>query len=183
MSEILMKTLDRLAAIHPNYPGTIERDSIGEEPRLRYYPKPNEMIEESRDKWNNAVRSLDAIAIDIIAVLTSYEITIPDGQTDGARVMYWLLKDGWKANRVSVCALTNAFENIRNELEMLCCEVDNGKYPGLTQAYRDAQENMKLAKSEKSYRKVTERYSRKLDTNDRPLLSKMQKWLERPGNH
>lgn len=60
---------------------------------------------------------------------------------------------------------------------------DDCKYPGLKQAYRDAQQNTKLAKPEKSYGKVAERYWETLDRNDRPPKITLRRWLERPGNH
>lgn len=58
-----------------------------------------------------------------------------------------------------------------------------GKYPGLTGMFRDAQANTKLSKSEKTYRKVVERYRETLDKNNRPTVEEMKRWLERHGNH
>ena len=183
VSEILLRTLDRLSANHPNYPGTIERDSIDEEPRLRYYPKPNEMIDESRDKWNNAVRSLDAIAIDVIAVLQGFGKTIPDAQTDGARVMFWMLQSDWKPNRVSISSLTNAFEKIRNELAKLCGDTDDSKYPGFTQRYHEMKADPKLKPRQKDFKAIATAYRNTLDkTTVRPSVTTLQNWIARKEN-
>ena len=57
------------------------------------------------------------------------------------------------------------------------------KYPGLREMYQAAQNDSKLSKAEKSYRKVAERYRKTLDTNDRPTVEMLKRWLERPGNH
>ena len=62
-------------------------------------------------------------------------------------------------------------------------EEEKCKYPGLKEMYRDAQEDTQLSKAEKTYRKVAERYWKKLDTNDRPKVDQLKRWLERPGNH
>ncbi|MCY2984652.1 MAG: hypothetical protein NTY15_13595 [Planctomycetota bacterium] len=60
-------------------------------------------------------------------------------------------------------------------------EIDSSKYPGLKQMYRDTQANTKLAKPEKTYKKVCDRYYATLDRNDRPTVEKLKRWLER--NH
>lgn len=57
------------------------------------------------------------------------------------------------------------------------------KYPGLREMYQTAQNDTKLSKTEKTYRKVAERYRRTLDTNDRPTVEMLKRWLSRPGNH
>jgi hypothetical protein len=57
------------------------------------------------------------------------------------------------------------------------------KYPGLREMYQAAQNDTNLSKQEKSYRKVAERYRKTLDTNDRPTVEILKRWLERPGNH
>lgn len=61
--------------------------------------------------------------------------------------------------------------------------LDSSKYPGLKQAYRDAQQSSTLDDGEKSYRKVAERYRQTLNTINRPSTETLKRWLERPENH
>ena len=72
---------------------------------------------------------------------------------------------------------------LKSPIEQRPIVQDDSKYPGLTRMFRDAKENMNLSKAEKSYRKVAERYRKTLDTNDRPTVEMLKRWLERPGNH
>jgi len=57
------------------------------------------------------------------------------------------------------------------------------KYGRLREMYLEAKNNTKLSKSEQSYRAITERYWKTLDTNNRPSVATLKKWLERPENH
>lgn len=59
----------------------------------------------------------------------------------------------------------------------------HSKYPGLTEMFREDKANPKLSASEKTYRKVAERYRKSLDRNDRPTVEELKRWLERAGNH
>lgn len=86
----------------------------------------------------------------------------------------------------------NSFREQGENLASFCTELmafltehpqTDCKYPGLKQMYRDAQANTKLAKPEKTFKKVCERYHRTLDRNDRPTVTTLKRWLERPKNH
>lgn len=115
--ETILKTLSELASIYPDYPGTIERDGMGEIVRLQYFAKPCEMmLEEKRLEWNRAVRDLDDIAPRILEILEGQ--TIEQAETDGATVMFHFLKDDWKPNRGSIHSITNAFRMISNRIVM-----------------------------------------------------------------
>lgn len=128
MMEAVLKILERYSSIYPDYPGTIERDGMGEIVRLRYFAKPCEMmIEEQRLDWNRAVRDLDVIAPRILAILEGQGQTIEQAETHGASVMFHFLKDDWKPNRGSINSITNAFRMISNQLEILSKTPPKGK--------------------------------------------------------
>ena len=115
--EHLLKVINRLSIRHQDYPGTIERSSIGEISRLRYFKNSTEeMNEDARLEWNASVRAFDEIAPQVIELLNENSIELVVGETPGATVMNWLLLESWPDNRVSTKALSGAFDLLANKL-------------------------------------------------------------------
>jgi hypothetical protein len=88
----------------------------------------------------------------------------------------------------------NSFRELGERLAAFCVQLSESiqsiaedtnkfKYSRLREMYLEAKNNTKLSKSEQSYRAITERYWKTLDTNNRPSVATLKKWLERPENH